>query len=64
MRNKKHLNFDLYKRALSNNETMRCTQQRFKSDHHKIYTQNVRKITQTIEMIKEYNHLMGLLHTQ
>ena len=45
MRNKKHLNFDLYKRALSNNEKIRCTQQRLKSDHHKIYTQNVRKIT-------------------
>ena len=42
---KKHLNFDLYKRALFNNETIRCIQQRLKSDHHKIYTQNVCKIT-------------------
>ena len=41
---KKHANFDLYKRTLFNNETIRCTQQRLKSDHHKIYTQNVRKI--------------------
>ena len=40
---KKHLNFDLHKRALFNNETIRCTQQRFKSDHHKIYTQSVHK---------------------
>ena len=27
---KKHLNFELYKKALFNNETIRCTQQRFK----------------------------------
>ena len=41
---KKHLNFDLYKKALFNNETIRCTQQRFKSDHHNISTQTVKKI--------------------
>ena len=40
---KKHLNFDLYKKALFNNETIRCTQQRFKSDYHNIYTQTVHK---------------------
>ena len=33
---KKHLNLELYKKALFNNETIRRTQQRFKSDHHKI----------------------------
>ena len=27
-----------------NNETIRCTQQRFKSDYHKIYTESVHKI--------------------
>ena len=40
---KKHLNFALYKQTLFNNETIRCTQQRFKSDHPKISTQNVHK---------------------
>ena len=40
---KKHLNFDLYKKALFNNETIRCSQQRFKSDYHIIYTQTVHK---------------------
>ena len=40
---KKHFNFDLYKKALFNNETIRFTQQRFKSDYHKIYTQTVHK---------------------
>ena len=33
---KMHLNFHLNKKALVNNETIRCGQQRFKSDHHKI----------------------------
>ena len=41
---KKHLNFDLYKKALFNNETIRYRQQRFKSDHHNISTQTVNKI--------------------
>ena len=54
---KKHLNFELYKRALFNNRTIRYTQQRFKSDYHKIYTQSVHKIP-----VKEFTHLMGLLH--
>ena len=40
---KKHLNFDLYKQTLFNNETIRCTQQRFKSEHPKISTQNIHK---------------------
>ena len=41
---KKHLNFDLYKQALFDNITVRCTQQRFKSDYHNVYTQSVHKI--------------------
>ena len=40
---KKHLN--LYKQALFDNVTIRCTQQRFRSDYHNIYTQSVHKIT-------------------
>ena len=40
---RKHLNFDLYKKELFNNETIRCTQQRFKSDYHNIYTQTIHK---------------------
>ena len=42
---RKHLNFDLYKRALFNNETIRCTQQRFKSDYRNIFSQSVPKIS-------------------
>ena len=33
----------MYKDALFNNETIRCTQQRFKSDHHNICTQSFHK---------------------
>ena len=40
----KHVHFELYKKTLFNNETIRCTQQRFKSDYHKIYTESVHKI--------------------
>ena len=40
---KKHVNFDLYKKALFNSKTIRCTQQRFESDYHNIYTQTVHK---------------------
>ena len=40
---KSNLHFELYKKALFNNETIRCTQQRFKSDHHKINTERVYK---------------------
>ena len=41
---KHHLNFDMYEQALFDNVTIRCTQQRFKSDYHNIYTQLVHKI--------------------
>ena len=33
----------MYKKALFDNEIVRCTQQRFKSDYHNIYTQTVHK---------------------
>ena len=33
----------MYKKALFNNETRKCTQQRFKSDYHNICTQTVHK---------------------
>ena len=40
----KHLNFELYKRSLFNNKTITCTQQTFKSNYHKIYTESIHKI--------------------
>ena len=41
---KKHLNFDMYEQALFDNITIRCTQQRFKSDYHNIYIESGHKI--------------------
>ena len=75
---KKHLNFDLYKKALFNNETIRCSQQSFKSDYHNIYTQTVHKTAldnkddkriQSFDGIHTYpygidNHLFNKLKTE
>ena len=59
---KKHLNFDLHKKALFNNETIRCTQQRFKSDYHNIYTQTVHKAAQDNKDDKRIQSFDGI-HT-
>ena len=37
--------FDNYKNSLFNNKIILKSQQRFKSDHHKVYTEEVSKIT-------------------
>ena len=36
--------FENYKDSLFNNKTILKSQQRFKSDHHKVYTKEVNKI--------------------
>ena len=36
--------FENYKDSLFNNKTILKSQQRFKSDHHKVYTEEVNKI--------------------
>ena len=59
---KKHLNFDLYKKALFNNETIRCSQQIFKSDYHNIYTQTVHKTALDNEDDKRIQSFDGI-HT-
>ena len=41
---KRRLMFENYKDSLFNNETILKSQQRFKSDHHKVYTEDVNKI--------------------
>ena len=67
----------MYKKALFNNETIRCTQQKLKSDYHNIYTQTVHKIAlnnkddkriQSFDGIHTYpygidNHLFNELET-
>ena len=50
--------FKIYKDCLFNGEVILKSQQRFKSDHHKVHTE-VKKIA----LIRDYRHLMGLKHT-
>ena len=38
---KKNPNFDLYKKALFNNEEMKCTRQRFRRDHRQMNTERI-----------------------
>ena len=42
---KRELMFENYKDCLFNGEVILKSQQRFKSDHHKVYTEEVNKIT-------------------
>ena len=60
---KRELMFENYKDCLFNGEVILKSQQRFKSDHHKVYTEEVNKITlssdddkrlQTFDGIKTY----------
>ena len=60
---KRRLIFENYNDSLFNNKTILKSQQRFKSDHHKVYTEEVDKIAlssnddkriQTFEKIETY----------
>ena len=41
---KRMLNFEDYKKCLFDNEPMLKSQQRFKSENHEVYTENINKI--------------------
>ena len=56
------LMFENYKDLLFNNKTILKSRQRFKSDHHKVYTKEVNKIALSRMMIRDYKHLIGLQH--
>ena len=60
---KRELIFENYKDSLFNNKIILKSQQRFKSDHHKVYTEEVNKIAlssnddkrlQTIDKVTTY----------
>ena len=56
---KRRLMFDNYKDCLFNDKVIRKTQQRFKSDHHEVYTEEVNNITlrlQTLDKIIQHIH--------
>ena len=50
---KRELMFKNYKDSLFNNEIILKTKQRFKSDHHKVYTEEVNKIELSSDDDKE-----------
>ena len=51
-----------YKDSLFNDELLLRSQQRFRSDHHKGYTEEVNKIALSSYDDKKYKHLIKLLH--
>ena len=57
---KRELMFKNYKDSLFNDEVIIRSQQRFRSDHHRVYTEEVNKIALSSMMIKEYKHLIKL----
>ena len=57
---KRELIFENYRESLFNNEILLKSQQRFKIDHHIVYTEEVNKIV--VMMIKDYKHLIELRH--
>ena len=67
---KRELMFENYKDSLFNNKIILKSQQRFKSDHHKVYTEEVNKIAlssnddkrlQTFDRITTYPYGMNVL---
>ena len=46
-----------------NDKIILKSQQRFKSDHHKVYTEEVNKIALSSNVIRDYKHMIGLKHT-
>ena len=51
-----------YKDSLFNDELLLRSQQRFRSDHHKGYMEEVNKIALSSNDDKKYKHLIKLLH--
>ena len=60
---KRELIFENYKDFLSNDKIILKLQQRFKSDHHKVYTEEINKIALSNNLIKDYKHMIRLQHT-
>ena len=52
--------FKNYKDCLLNNKIILQSQQRFKSDYHNVYTEQINKIVQVVMIIKDCKHLIKL----
>ena len=51
--------FQNYVDYLFKNEVLLRSQQRFRSDHHKVYIEEVNKIALVVMMLKEYKYLIN-----
>ena len=60
---KRELMFKNNKGCLFNGGVILKSQQRFKSDHHKLYTEEGNNVALGSDDNKSYKHLMGLKHT-
>ena len=58
---KKMLKFEDYKKCLFDNESMLKSQQRFKSENHEVYTENINKITLSSNDDKRIAALDGIM---
>ena len=54
--------FENFKDSLFNGKIILRSQQRFRSDHHRVYTEEVNKIALSSNDDKEYRHLIKFLH--
>ena len=52
----------MYMDSLFNNEVIVKSQQRFRSDHHRVYTEEVNKIALSSNDDKSYKRMIELLH--
>ena len=55
--------FENYTDSLFNDKIILKSQQRFKRNHHKVYTEKVNKIALSSDDDKDYKHLIGLQDT-
>ena len=60
---KRETMFENYTDSLFNNKIILKSQQRFKSNHQKVYTEEVNKIVLSNDDYKDYKHLIGLQDT-
>ena len=59
---KRRLMFKIYKDCLFNDKITLKLQQRFKSDCHNVYTEQINKIALSSNDVRDYKHLMKLQH--
>ena len=57
---KRELMFENYKDCLFSDKIILKSQQRFESDHRNVYTEEINKIAQSSNDVRDYKHLIGL----